>query len=72
MGVIRHGGRDCAEFVRENLHMNLVRHVKLQGGLDTSFLVHRDLHFCLREVGRGGRSQQLIEGVNSGWGHDMT
>lgn len=38
-----HGGRDCVEFVRHNLHLMIVESLNANGGLDKSSHVHGDV-----------------------------
>jgi len=42
-----HGGRDCVNFVRRRLHINIIGALHSRGGLDKSLQVHQDLHDSL-------------------------
>ncbi|CAE7458062.1 unnamed protein product [Symbiodinium natans] len=42
-----HGGRDCVNFVRRRLHINIIAALHSRGGLDKSLQVHQDLHDSL-------------------------
>eukprot|EP00421_Protoceratium_reticulatum_P046957 CAMPEP_0168442644 /NCGR_PEP_ID=MMETSP0228-20121227/44118_1 /TAXON_ID=133427 /ORGANISM="Protoceratium reticulatum, Strain CCCM 535 (=CCMP 1889)" /LENGTH=588 /DNA_ID=CAMNT_0008457019 /DNA_START=56 /DNA_END=1819 /DNA_ORIENTATION=- len=68
-----HGGRDCVQFVRQRLHMNIVAALHAKGGLDKSTQVHHDMHDSLaqgfRETDRQFLSMaQALEGFNGGSG----
>eukprot|EP00928_Gymnodinium_smaydae_P059996 TRINITY_DN4352_c0_g1_i1.p1 TRINITY_DN4352_c0_g1~~TRINITY_DN4352_c0_g1_i1.p1 ORF type:complete len:665 (+),score=105.66 TRINITY_DN4352_c0_g1_i1:121-1995(+) len=42
-----HGGRDCVEYVKNHLHMNLGTSLSNRDGLDKSTNVFRDIYECL-------------------------
>lgn len=44
-----HGGRDCVNFVRRRLHVNIVAALHARGGLDKSVQVHQDMHDSLMQ-----------------------
>lgn len=44
-----HGGRDCVNFVRRRLHINIVAALHARGGLDKSVQVHQDMHESLMQ-----------------------
>mmetsp|Transcript_5756 Transcript_5756/g.10369 ORF Transcript_5756/g.10369 Transcript_5756/m.10369 type:complete len:656 (-) Transcript_5756:126-2093(-) len=44
-----HGGRDCVNFVRRRLHINVVAALHARGGLDKSTQVHQDMHDSLMQ-----------------------
>lgn len=43
-----HGGRDCVEFLRHNLHMYFIESITARGGLDRSTQVFHDVYECLK------------------------
>lgn len=45
-----HGGRACAEHVREHLHMNFIHCLHEKGGLDRSRAVHHDICDALTQA----------------------
>lgn len=44
-----HGGKDCVNFVRRRLHINIVAALHARGGLDKSAQVHQDVHESLMQ-----------------------
>lgn len=44
-----HGGRDCVQFVRQRLHINIVSALHTRGGLDKSAQVHHDIFDSLKQ-----------------------
>uniref|UniRef100_A0A0G4GC43 PPM-type phosphatase domain-containing protein n=1 Tax=Chromera velia CCMP2878 TaxID=1169474 RepID=A0A0G4GC43_9ALVE len=47
-----HGGRTCAEFVRDNLHMKILKRLRGKGGIDSARRAFRFLHGSLLEAFR--------------------
>mmetsp|Transcript_22726 Transcript_22726/g.65396 ORF Transcript_22726/g.65396 Transcript_22726/m.65396 type:complete len:675 (+) Transcript_22726:76-2100(+) len=43
-----HGGRECVQFLRLNLHRHLVESLARKGGLDSSTQVFHDIHECIK------------------------
>ncbi|CAE8609689.1 unnamed protein product [Polarella glacialis] len=44
-----HGGRDCVNFVRRRLHVNIIAALHARGGLDKSKQVHQDMYDSLMQ-----------------------
>mmetsp|Transcript_13908 Transcript_13908/g.33601 ORF Transcript_13908/g.33601 Transcript_13908/m.33601 type:complete len:606 (+) Transcript_13908:97-1914(+) len=67
-----HGGRACATYVRDKLHMNFVEALHDRGGLDRSTSVHHDIFDSVQEAFRntdqGFKKQYEDHGFGAGSG----